>query len=105
MQNSGKGYSIAGLVLGIVAIVFSWVPGFNFVALVAGIIGIVCAVTGRKYAMAFGAPTGLGTAGLALSIVGTCFAGIGFLTCTVCASCGSGICAEAIDELYDELFW
>ena len=95
MQNSGKGLSIAALVLGIVATVLAWFYMVNIAALVAGIVGIICAVKGKKAASAAGAPTGLGTAGLVLSIIGTCLAGIGFFTCTLCVLCAAGTIGAA----------
>ncbi|WP_040197961.1 hypothetical protein [Candidatus Soleaferrea massiliensis] len=89
MERSGKGLSIAGLVLGIVAIVFAWFYMINIVALISGIIGIVCAAKGNKMAVAAGAPTGLGTAGMVLSIIGLILAAIGFLSCTLCVACAA----------------
>ncbi len=94
MQNSGKGLSIAGLVLGIVATILAWFYLVNIAALVAGVVGIICAAKGKKAAVAAGAPTGLGTAGLVLSIIGTCLAGIGFLSCTVCVACAASSAAS-----------
>ncbi len=85
--NTGKSYSIAGLVLGIVSAVFGWFGVIGLIALVCGVIGIVLAVRGQKMAKAAGVPTGLATAGLVLSIVGTSLAGIGVLSCFICASC------------------
>ena len=99
MQNTGKGLSIAGLVLGIVATVLAWFYMVNIAALVLGIVGIILAVKGRKAAIAVGAPTGLGTAGLALSIIGTCLAGIGFFSCTLCVLCAAGAAGAAGAEL------
>ncbi len=95
MNNSGKGLSIAALVLGIVSAVLAWFYLINIAALVCGIIGIVCAAKGRKMALAASAPTGIGTAGLVLSIIGTCLAGIGFFSCTLCVLCAGGV-ASAI---------
>ncbi len=95
MQNPGKGMSVAGLVLGIISIVLAWWYMVNIVALVAGIVGIILAVKGKKAAVAAGAPTGLGTAGLVLSIIGTVIAGIGFFTCTVCVC----VAADAVGGL------
>lgn len=95
MQNDGKGLSIAGLVLGIVATVLAWFYMINIAALAAGVIGIICAVKGKKAAVAVGAPTGMGTAGLVLSIIGTCLAGVGFLSCTVCI-CAAGSAAASL---------
>lgn len=90
MQNTGKGLSIAGLVLGIISAVLAWFYMINIAALVCGIIGIVCAAKGKKAAVAVSAPTGLGTAGLVLSIIGTCLAGVGFFSCTLCVLCAAG---------------
>ncbi len=94
-MNTGKGYSITGLVLGIVATVLAWFYMINIIALVAGIVGIILAAKGKKTAAAAGAPTGIGTAGLVLSIIGTCLAGIGFFSCTLCVLCAAGS-AEAL---------
>ena len=91
MSYNGKGMSIASLVLGILSLGFFWIPFGNTALLVLGIVGIILAVKGKKAAVAAGAPTGLATAGLVLSIIGTVFAGIGFVTCTLCTSCA--ICA------------
>lgn len=87
MQNSGKGLSVTGLVLGIISAVLAWFYMVNIAAIVCGIVGIVCSAKGKKKAVAAGAPTGLGTAGLVLAIIGTCIAGVGFLSCTVCVGC------------------
>lgn len=97
MVNNGKGLSIAGLVLGIVATVLAWFYMVNIAALASGVIGIVCAVKGKKLAVAAAAPTGLATAGLVLSIIGTCLAGIGFFSCTLCVLCAAGTAGSLID--------
>lgn len=89
MENNGKGLSIAALVCGIIATVLAWFYMINIAALVLGIVGIVCAVSGKKKAVAANAATGLATAGLVLSIIGTCLAGVGFLSCTLCVACAA----------------
>ena len=89
-MKTGKGYSVAALILGIVATVLAWVYMIKIAALVCGIVGIVLAAKGRKSAIAASAPTGIGTAGLVLSIIGTVLAGIGFFSCTVCVMCAAG---------------
>lgn len=98
MQNNGKGLSVAGLVLGIIATVLAWFYMINIAALVLGIIGIACAANGKKKAVAAGATTGLGTAGLVLSIIGTCLAGVGFFSCTLCVMCAAG--SAGLGSLY-----
>lgn len=103
MQNTGKGLSITALVLGIAATILAWFYMINIAALVLGIVGIVLAAKGRKAAIAAGAATGLGTAGLVLSIIGTCLAGIGFLSCTLCVLCAAGAVGAGVDALDAEM--
>lgn len=88
-MNNGKGLSIAALVLGIVAVILAWFYLVNILAIICGIVGIVLAANGKKAATAASAPTGLATAGLVLSIIATCVAGIGFFSCTLCVLCAS----------------
>lgn len=105
-NNNSKGLSIAGLVLGIVAIFLSFFYMVNILGLILAIVGLVCAVKGSKAAKAAGEPTGLATAGLVLSIIGLVFAGIGVLTCTVCVACTAcalGNSVEGLEELANEL--
>lgn len=99
MQDAGKGLSITALVLGIVATVLAWFYMINIVALICGIVGIICAASGRKKSIESNAPTGLGTAGLVLSIIGTVFAGIGFLSCTLCVLCAGDIANSSYSAL------
>ena len=80
-----KGMSIAGLILGIFAIILFWIPIFNVISLICGIVGLVLSAKGRGAAKAADVSAGLGTAGLVLSIIGVVLGGIRFLTCTVCA--------------------
>lgn len=99
MQNTGKGLSITGLVLGIASAVLAWFYMINIAALVCGIVGIICAAKGKKAAKAAEVSTGLATAGLVLSIIGTCLAGIGFLSCTLCVLCAAGASESALAGL------
>lgn len=84
MQSDGKGFSVAGLVLGIVATVLAWFYLINIAGLVCGIAGLACSSVGRKKAISSGVSSGLGTAGLVLLIIGTVISAIGFVSCTVC---------------------
>lgn len=97
MENTGKGLSVTALVLGIVSAVLAWFYMVNIVALVCGVVGIICAAKGKKRALAANAATGIATAGLVLSIIGTCLAGIGFVSCTLCVACASAAAGSAID--------
>lgn len=98
-QNNGKGFSIASLVLGIVAVVLSFFGIVSFVGLVCGILSIVLSVLGRKKSkLATGKSSGLATAGLVLGIVGTAIAGIG-VACTI-ASLSALSCAYQAGVIY-----
>ena len=91
--NNGKGFSIAGLVLGIIAVVlgfFSATLIMGILGLICGIVGIILAVKGKKLAVASGAPTGLATAGLVLSIIGTAVSALLFIFCGLCIVCAAG---------------
>ncbi len=86
-KNPGTGFSIAALVLGILAILIARVPIINIISIIFGILGIVLAAIGRKKSIAAGMPDGLGTAGLVLSILGLCLGSILYVSCTLCVSC------------------
>ena len=77
----GKGAAIASMVCGIVSIVF-WFFGVTAIAsLILGIVGIILANTAKKE----GYNDGLRTAGFVLSIIGTVFGALIFVSCIACA--------------------
>ena len=78
-QIPGKGMAIASLVLGIVSILFSYTL---FIGLACGVVGLVLAILAKKK----GFVGGMVTAGLVLSIIGTSFSGIYFISCFACSS-------------------
>lgn len=96
-NNNSTTFSVVALVCGILSIVACWIPYFNTIALILGIVGIVFGVKGRK-SMPVG-KTGMATAGFVLAIIGTAFSAIGFLSCTVCAVC-IGSTATGLSSLY-----
>ena len=74
--------AIAGLVLGILSLVGGSIPGANaFPMWLFGIVGIVLSVIARKNEQ-----SGIATAGLVLSIIGTILSFVAFLACAVCAA-------------------
>ncbi len=96
----GKGQSIAGLVLGIVGIVFAFGPisaWLCVIALPVAIVGLVLSVVGGKKLKANGQPAGIATAGLVIGIIAVVFAAISFFTCGLCVIC----VASAGDALED----
>ena len=70
MRN--EGYAVASLVMGIMSVLITWVP---FLGLALAILGIIFAVKQRKI-LAGEIPCGIATAGLVLSIIGVCLAGL-----------------------------
>lgn len=82
--------AIAGLVLGIVAIVCGFGPVSAWLC-VAGlpvaIVGLVLSVVGGKKAKAAGKPSGIATAGLVIGIIAVVFTAISFFTCGLCVVC------------------
>lgn len=60
--NKNNGFGIAGFVLALVGVVFCWVPAFDWVVWILGLVFSVIGVC-RK-------PRGLAIAGLALSLLG-----------------------------------
>ena len=89
--NAGKGLAVASLVMGILALVnmFWMIPGILF-----GILGIIFAAVAKKQ----GNTSGMGTAGLVMSIIGLVLSGI-FL-----AICGPIFCDGFMQGLYEAGF-
>ena len=89
MENNKNPLAIAGLVLGIVSVVFAFL--YVWIGLITGIVGIVLSAKGRKTP----AKKGMATAGLVLSIIGTALSGV----LVACALCVIGTVGTAIANL------
>ena len=74
-SKAGKGLGIAGLVLGILAAVVSFVPCLGMYAMFPGIIGLVLSIISIVQANKAGASKGMAIAGLVCSLVGCSIAG------------------------------
>lgn len=74
-STAGKGLGVAGLVLGILAAIISFIPCLGVYALLPGIVGIVLSAISMMQANKAGAGKGLAIAGLICSIVGCAIAG------------------------------
>lgn len=85
--DAGAGQAVTSLVLGIISIVFTFIPCFGFVAIVTGIIGLIMGILGRKSVTRHGmAVTGivLSAISLGLSVLFTIFyIGLNILTLTL----------------------
>ena len=77
----GKGAAIGSLVCGIVSIVFWFFGVTSILSLVLGVVGQVLASNSKKA----GFDGGLRTAGFVLSIIGTVFGALIFVSCIACA--------------------
>jgi len=81
--------AVAGLVLGILSLIGGSIPVANaFPMWLFGVIGIILSSIARKREK-----SGIATAGLVLSIIGTVYAFTLFLACVICAGAlvGSGL--------------
>ncbi|HKW23226.1 MAG TPA: DUF4190 domain-containing protein [Ktedonobacterales bacterium] len=85
--DPGAGQAVTSLVLGIISIVFTFIPCFGFVAIVTGIIGLIMGILGRKSVTRHGmAVTGivLSAISLGLSVLFTIlYIGLNILTLTL----------------------
>jgi uncharacterized protein DUF4190 len=65
----GSGQAVTSLVLGIISIVFTFIPCFGFVAIVTGIIGLIMGILGRKSVSRHGmAVTGIVLSAISLGL-------------------------------------
>ena len=92
-EKKSNGFAVASLVLGIVAIVFSFIGLSIPFGLIIGIVGIVLGVVAKKKN-----PTGMATAGLVLSIIGTILCALILIACAACFSAAG--CAATSSSLY-----
>ncbi len=100
-QNPAKGMSVAGMILGLVALVFSlvpcfWLPHLVWIPLLLGIVGLVLSAISRSKAKKASAKTGMSTAGLVMSILGIVIVPIIYITVIAAA-------ASIVDELGDQM--
>ena len=75
----GQGLAIVGLVLGILALVFIFIPFFQWVGIIFGIAGIILSAIAKKQGA-----SGMAAAGLICSIIAVALCLITFLACAVC---------------------
>ena len=72
--------AVAGLILGILSLIGGSIPGVNaFPLWLLGVVGIILSSLARKKQ-----PSGVATAGLVLSIIGTILSLITFIACALC---------------------
>jgi len=75
--------AVGSLVLGIISIVFAlFIPGFQWIGALTGIVGIILGVQARK----FRGQEGMATAGMVCSIIGTVLSLILYIACVACVA-------------------
>ncbi len=89
--------AVASLILGIVAIVFSIIPGVNLFGIgpIAGVVGIILGAIALKNLKAANQPTGMAMGGLVTSIIGAVLGLLIWIACAACVSAGSRALQEA----------
>ena len=70
-STAGKGLGIAGFVLGLLALLFSFIPCLGMYAVFPGVIAIILAAVALMQANKGGAKKGLIIAALVVSVIGT----------------------------------
>lgn len=101
----GKGQAIIGLVLGIVALVLSFLsalPFVSFIALVLAIVALILSVIGGKKLAANNQPKGVATGGLVVGIIAVVLSAIFVLTCGLC-QVGLAASDEDPEDLIEDL--
>lgn len=69
MPNNGKGLGTAGLIVGIVALLFSFIPCVGMYAVLPAIVAIILSAISMSQSSKIGAPKGMATAGLVCAII------------------------------------
>ena len=70
-STAGQGLGIAGLILGIIAFIFAFIPCFGWVALIPGFIAVALSIVALTQANKANGAKGLIIAALVVSIIGT----------------------------------
>lgn len=75
---------VVSLIFGIVSIVLSFFGPFSWIGIILGVVGIILGAISRKKTQ-----SGVATAGMVLSIIGTVLCAILYLACVACVAAAS----------------
>ena len=92
--QGGKGLAITSMVLGIVSVVFFWIPYVDILTLLLGIAALVMGIIAGKKAK-----NGMAVAGIVLGIIGTVLSLISFISCVMCVGCAYCQATNALNSL------
>ena len=101
-SNAGKGFGIAGFVLGLIALIFSFIPCLGMYAMFPGVLAIILAAVALMQANKGNGPKGLIIAALIVSLIGTAVAVYQYSVLKEVASAFTGE-LEGIKENLEEL--
>jgi len=100
--NAGQSLGIAGLILGILAFLFAFIPCVGLLALIPGIIAIVLSSIGLSQARRHDGAKGLNIGALLVSIIGTCIALVWLFLFVGIASLDEEDIQHAIETIIEE---
>ncbi|MDO9000741.1 MAG: DUF4190 domain-containing protein [Bacteroidota bacterium] len=96
--NNGKGLGIAGMILGILAIIVSFVPCFGWWAIVLAVVGVILSAVSLSQAKKANAPKGMAIAGLICSILAIIIGSIWIFIITKAVTEGAGMFKDAMEK-------
>ena len=102
-SNAGQGFGVAGFVLGLVALILSFIPCLGMWAFAPGALAVIFSVVALSQASSANAAKGLIIAALIISILGTAIASWQFVTIRRAAS-GLGKFGTEFQETFSDDF-
>ncbi len=96
--NAGKSLGIAGLIVGIVSVLFSVIPCLGMWAIIPAIVGIVISAISMSQAGKAGAPKGMAIGGLICSIIALLVAAYWIYAWAFIASTASGAIINELEK-------
>ncbi|MBL7912241.1 MAG: DUF4190 domain-containing protein [Bacteroidia bacterium] len=96
--NNGKGLGIAGMILGILAIIVSFVPCFGWWAIVLAVVGLILSAVSMAQAKKANAPKGMAIAGLICSILAIIIGSIWIFVIAKAVTEGGSMFKEAMEK-------
>ena len=103
-NTTWKTLGIIALVLGIVALLFSFIPCLGMYAIFPGIIGIVLGVLSLTQAKKINAPNGMAIAAIACAVLGSAVASYQYYALTKVATNAAGELNKVKDVIEDPKF-